>query len=167
MLRWLKIFFGDERSGEASQRLPSIGDFGAGRSGDLDANDAWTNFGGLTRAQAKEKLKSAPEVYSGDFTWMGEKAFSFYFPAIDELILESLHEGDGSSFEELIFWLVLPFRTQFGPSRLSSLEKQKPRALELCHLILQGIETWSEDFQDAEESKEEWEKTLKILCKKG
>ena len=54
--------------------------------GDLDAQSAWGNFGGLTLEEAHEKFCNVPESYYEDFTHMGANAFSYYFPVIDKYL---------------------------------------------------------------------------------
>lgn len=50
--------------------------------GDLDAQCAWRNFGGLTLEQAAAKFRERPDIYQEDFMFMGGRAFAFYFTVI-------------------------------------------------------------------------------------
>lgn len=62
--------------------LPSEHDFDP-YAGDLDAQHAWRNFGGLSLDDAYVKFCQFPEVYQEDFMFMGSRAFHYYFPVID------------------------------------------------------------------------------------
>ncbi|MBL8820867.1 MAG: hypothetical protein JNL96_20010 [Planctomycetaceae bacterium] len=62
--------------------LPTEADFDP-YGGDLDAQCAWRNFGGLTLDEATNKFRERPEIYQEDFMFMGGKAFAFYFPVVE------------------------------------------------------------------------------------
>ena len=64
---------------------PSRQDFDP-HGGDLDAREAWKNFGGLGVPEAYEKFLSAPEIHQEDFMFMGARAFAYYFPVIDRYL---------------------------------------------------------------------------------
>ncbi|CAN5520461.1 hypothetical protein BH09VER1_BH09VER1_51510 [soil metagenome] len=70
--------------------LPSEEDFDPCR-GQLDAQTAWRNFGGLQIPAAYEKFCEHPYAYQENFMFMGPRAFRFYFPVIDRFLRE--HEG--------------------------------------------------------------------------
>ncbi len=74
--------------------LPTENDFDPW-GGDLDAQLAWKNFGGLTIDAAIKKFRQNPECYQEDFMFMGGRAFAFYFPAIETYLLETPAEFDG------------------------------------------------------------------------
>ncbi len=57
--------------------------------GDLDAQCAWRNFGGLTIEEAKVKFCEHPEIHQEDFMFMGGKAFAYYYPVIDSYLRET------------------------------------------------------------------------------
>lgn len=76
--------------------LPTKGDFDPWGSGDLDAEHAWRNFGGLTLAEAHLKFRENPGYYQENFMFMGGKAFAFYFPVIEDYLSETPEmEGEG------------------------------------------------------------------------
>jgi hypothetical protein len=58
-------------------KLPTETDFDP-YQGDLDAQCAWKNFGGLTLGEAFVKFEESPETYQEDFMFMGGKAFARY-----------------------------------------------------------------------------------------
>jgi hypothetical protein len=55
-------------------------------NGDLDAQDAWRHFGGLTVEQARVKFLDNPDYFQEDFMFMGGKAFAYYFPVIEDYL---------------------------------------------------------------------------------
>jgi hypothetical protein len=65
--------------------LPTEQDFDPW-GGDLDAQCAWRNFGGLAIDRAKAKFRENPLLYQEDFMFMGTKAFAYYFPVIEEYL---------------------------------------------------------------------------------
>ncbi|HEY5792456.1 MAG TPA: hypothetical protein VIS74_04105 [Chthoniobacterales bacterium] len=71
----------------SSVPLPTERDFDP-HQGDLDAQWAWKNFGGLSLNQAYGKFLSRPEIYQEDFMFMGIRAFDYYFPVIDRYLRE-------------------------------------------------------------------------------
>lgn len=71
--------------------------------GDLDAQCAWRNFGGLSIAEALEKFREHPICYQEDFMFMGGRAFLFYFTVLDRYIREfGLTEHDDDSQAAII-----------------------------------------------------------------
>lgn len=54
--------------------------------GCLDAQIAWRNFGGRTRAEVLEAFRAHPERHQEDFQFMGPVAFLHYFPVLDEYL---------------------------------------------------------------------------------
>lgn len=81
--------------------LPTEQDFDP--YGDLDAQSAWRNFGGLTNANALKKFRENPIHYQEDFMFMGGRAFLFYFPVLDAYLREfRLTEDDDDSEAAII-----------------------------------------------------------------
>jgi hypothetical protein len=62
--------------------LPTERDFDP-YGGDLDAQCAWKDFGGLTLEQARQRFEENPLHYQEDFMFMGPRAFVYYFPVIE------------------------------------------------------------------------------------
>jgi hypothetical protein len=71
-----------------SAPLPTERDFDP-HIGDLDAQCAWKNFGGLSLKQAFELFITRPEIYQEDFMFMGCRAFDYYFPVVDRYLRET------------------------------------------------------------------------------
>ena len=90
--------------------LPTERDFDPW-SGDLDAQCAWRNFGGLTIEQAKAKFCENPLRYQEDFMFMGGKAFAYYFPVVEDY-LRSI--PDAASEDDHEAWILAHcIRNQF------------------------------------------------------
>ncbi|NLT71795.1 MAG: hypothetical protein GXX91_14050 [Verrucomicrobiaceae bacterium] len=80
----------------AEVSLPTKQDFDP-FGGDLDAQCAWRNFGGLSIADALTRFRENPIHYQEDFMFMGGRAFVFYFPVLDTFLREfrlTGHEDD-------------------------------------------------------------------------
>ncbi len=79
----------------SSEALPTEVDFDP-FGGDLDAQRAWKNFGGLTLEEAHALFLTNPLYYQEDFMFMGPRAFVDYFPVIDRYVREvtGVEEGD-------------------------------------------------------------------------
>lgn len=58
--------------------------------GNLDALEAWKEFGGLSLQEAKVKFAGNPFKYSEDFMFMGPKAFAYYLPALIDSLKTAL-----------------------------------------------------------------------------
>jgi hypothetical protein len=84
-----------------SAPLPSRSDFDS-LDGDLDAQCAWRNFGGLSMGQAYDLFLTNPLHYQEDFMFMGGRAFDYYFPVVDRYIREVTGNEDGDDCEVAI-----------------------------------------------------------------
>ena len=78
--------------------LPTEKDFDPW-DGDLDAQYAWKNFGGMTLDQAYVEFCDRPEIYTEDFAFMGPKAFSYYFPVIDRYLREISSQEEDDHYD--------------------------------------------------------------------
>jgi hypothetical protein len=76
--------------------LPTEKDFDPW-GGDLDAQSAWKNFGGLDLEQAYLKFCDNPLCYQEDFMFMGARAFQFYFPVVEKYFHEVKNDDDSVS----------------------------------------------------------------------
>src|SRR5688572_18428127 len=70
-----------------SQQLPFEREFDP-TGDDLDAQDAWRHFGGLTTEETLALFRENPIYYQEDFMFMGGRAFAFYFPVLDTFLRE-------------------------------------------------------------------------------
>ncbi len=136
--------------------LPTERDFDP-VGGDLDAQCAWKNFGGLKLEEASAKFKECPTAYQEDFMFMGGKAFAFYFPVIDQFLRKTIElppdqHGDRESW-------ILPqcIKQQFAGQALQHVLPLKQTVLELCDFMLQNIDLFAEDWPDLVELKSQWQ----------
>ncbi len=82
--------------------LPTERDFDP-YGGDLDAQCAWKNMGGLTLEQARQRFEENPLYYQEDFMWMGPRAFIFYFPVIEGYLLSTTECDD---YDDRQAWIL-------------------------------------------------------------
>ena len=128
--------------------LPTEEDFDPWR-GDLDAQWAWTNFGGLTLDAAKEKFPHHPECYQEDFMCMGGRAFAFYFPVIESYLLETPAEFAG--FDRCAWILAQGIKGQLQRENKSDVFPLIPRIQTLIQFVRQNIERF--DIDESEQSR--------------
>lgn len=110
---------------EASRlSLPTERDFDP-FDGDLDAQYAWRNFGGLSITEALTLFRENPIHYQEDFMFMGGRAFIFYFPVLDTFLREfrlTEHEDDsqaaiiGSGITAQFGWPTAPHLIAIHPA---------------------------------------------------
>jgi hypothetical protein len=86
---------------KSQENLPTKKDFDPW--GDLDAQWAWKNFGGLTIDSAYNKFCTYPETYQEDFMFMGPTAFSFYFSIIEKYMSTVQPEDE---FDDCSGWII-------------------------------------------------------------
>ncbi len=109
--------------------------------GDLDAQSAWRNFGGLTLAEAYQKFLEHPGAYSEDFMWMGDKAFVYYFPVLERYLLVTpvWSEENGSEWCQIL-GLGSAIQFQFTEESLPELLQLAPRVLVLIVQVKESID---------------------------
>ena len=76
-----------------SELLPTEADFLL-NDGGLISQDAWKNFGGLSLDAAYDKFCDRPYLYSQDFTFMGKRAFAYYYEVLDRYVREAIETLD-------------------------------------------------------------------------
>jgi hypothetical protein len=79
--------------------LPTEHDFDL-YGGNLDAQSAWRNFGGLSIADALTLFRENPIHYQEAFMFMGGCAFVFYFAVLDAFLREfrlTEHQDDSQA----------------------------------------------------------------------
>ncbi len=128
--------------------LPTEEDFDPW-GGDLDAQWAWKNFGGLTLDAAKEKFPQKPECYQENFMCMGSKAFAFYFPVIETYLLETPVEFDG--WDRCAWILALGIKGQLQRETNSVVLPLLPRIHNLIQFVRENIANFDDD--EAEQSR--------------
>lgn len=125
---------------------------------DLDGFRAWRNFGGLTVDEAYQKFCEESQMYQEDFMWMGDRAFVFYFPVIDQYIRE---EEPIFEFDEVTHILghCIGMHVSEDHVLVRSLYDQ---IVKLCHFVLQGVKNLRSD-EDRDWSPREIETVWKSL----
>ena len=133
--------------------------------GDLDAQCAWRNFGGLSLVEAIEKFRSHPEAHQEDFMHMGGKAFSYYFPVLDAFLRETVDLPE-EDIDDRQSWIIPQcIMHQFEGKNLPYVRSRKFEALELCNFMLDNIETFEGDWDPPGEIKTKWEELKSHLSK--
>ena len=116
--------------------LPTERDFDP-YGGDLDAQYAWRNFGGLTLEEANKRFRENPEVYQEDFMFMGGTAFGFYFPVIDGFLRDT---SDKFEDDDRQAWILAHcIMNQFQGEVVPEVRRLVPGVLELAEFVLTHI----------------------------
>jgi hypothetical protein len=133
--------------------LPTEHDFDP-FGGDLDAQVAWRNFGGLTLEQARMKFLEMPEVYHEDFMFMGGKAFAYYFPVIEDF-LKSVPEG-GNCDDHQAWILACGIQAHFEGEDLPHVQHLTSRVIALAEYIRGHISRFGYDEGERNKVANEW-----------
>lgn len=133
------------------QELPTERDFVP--NGDLDAQSAWKNFGGLTLEEAGAKFREAPDVHQEDFMWMGSKAFAFYFPVVDNFLRKTPEpdEADERQARILAHCLMMQFRGD-----LCYVRHLVPRVAGLADFVLAHVNLFDPHPKSGHEVEPAW-----------
>ena len=125
---------------DRSGPLPGERDFDP-YEGDLDAQVAWKNFGGLTLTEAYQRFLENPSTYAEDFMWMGDKAFVYYFPVLERYLLVTpiWSEENGSEWCQVL-GLGSAIQFQFTEESLPELLQLAPRVLPLIAQVKESID---------------------------
>ena len=133
--------------------LPTEEDFDPW-GGDLDAQWAWKNFGGLSLDEAKAKFPQKPHVYYEDFMCMGSKAFAFYFPVIETYLLETPVEFDG--YDRCAWILAHSIKCQLQGDTKSDVLALLPRIYNLIEFVRQNIARFDDDQTEQSRILQAW-----------
>lgn len=135
--------------------LPNETDFDP-YHGDLDAQCAWKNFGGLTLDEAFARFEECPETYQEDFMFMGGKAFAFYFPVIDRFLRRTIELPAGQRGDRQSWILPQCIKNQFEGREFRLVQHLRQPVLELCGFMLQNIHLFADDWSDVTEIERQW-----------
>lgn len=138
-----------------TSNLPSERDFDP-YVGDLDAQCAWLNFGGLNLEEATQRFRERPEIYHEDFMHMGGRAFDYYYPVIDRFLRETINLC-GDEIDDRQSW-ILPqcIRYQFEGKNVVYVRNRKREVLELCDFLLSNIDLFVGDWDPPCEIESQW-----------
>lgn len=122
--------------------LPTEDDFDPW-GGDLDAQGAWRNFGGLTLDAATKKFSEKAECYQEDFMFMGSRAFSFYFPVLESYLINSPVEYEG--WDRCAWILAHAIKIQLQSETRSVVLHLVPRIRSLIQFVHRNITRFDDD----------------------
>jgi hypothetical protein len=117
--------------------LPTESDFDPD-GGNLDAQDAWSEFGGLSLAQAHIRFRQVPESYQEAFMCMGGKAFAFYYPVIDSYLREASEVPEQERCGREAWILAKDIQCQFTGPDIRHVVHLKNQVLDLADFVLQN-----------------------------
>jgi len=139
---------------QEERSLPTEVDFDP-YGGDLDAQYAWKNFGGLTLNEATSKFQERPEIYQEDFMFMGGKAFAFYFPVIENYLRGVEGENDDGDDHEA--WILArAIQHQFHAKTASQVLRLAPRVVALSQYVRQNIARYGYDDDEQRKIGDAW-----------
>ena len=140
--------------------LPTEQDFDP-HGGDLDAQCAWKNFGGLTVDAAAKKFRENPGYYQEDFMFMGGKAFAFYFPVIEDYLRDLSDQYDGDDRQSWI--LAHCIKAQFDCSTENYIRRLAPRLKALSQFVRQNVDRFGDDADDQRRIADAWLELTTLL----
>jgi hypothetical protein len=133
--------------------LPAKSDFDRW-GGDLDAQCAWKNFGGLTLEQAKARFRGCPSTYQEDFMFMGGNAFAYYFPVIEDYLREVTDSETDDDHEAWI--LAHCIQNQFERDDLRQVRRLSARVLDLAEYVHTNIHLFGADDKQRRRVAQAW-----------
>jgi hypothetical protein len=142
--------------------LPTKDDFVPWGPGDLDAENAWRSFGGLTLAEARQKFRENPAYYQEDFMFMGGKAFAFYFPVIEDYLRES-PEVEGGYGDREAWILAKGIQSQFETKTASYVAPLAERIVALSKFIQANIVSFGDDEEERQRVSDAWRELDALL----
>jgi hypothetical protein len=128
------------------KQLPTEHDFDP-YGGDLDAQWAWRNFGGVSLDSAIKKFREKPDCYQEDFMSMGGAAFAYYFPAIETYLLETPETYGGD--DRCVWILAHCIKNQFQMKTNTYVLPLIPRIQNLIQYVRKNVDR----FEDEESGK--------------
>jgi hypothetical protein len=133
--------------------------------GDLDAQCAWRNFGGLTLEEAHAKFEECPESYQEDFMFMGGKAFAFYYPVIEQFLRETVTIPENERGDRQSWILPQCIKNQLEGRGKSYVLPLKDAILDLCAFMIENICLFADDWSDPVEIENQWRDLRQLLLK--
>jgi len=143
-----------------STALPTQADFDPW--GDLDAQWAWRNFGGLTLDQAHAKFQENPLWYQEDFMFMGLRAFAYYFPVIDHHLRNVPENHDGGDDHQA--WILAhAIMQQFEVAHLPILKTLAPAIRDLAAYVQQMIHRFGTTATEQMRVADAWKQVMEQI----
>lgn len=151
-----------KHSRRAASTLLKYNDFNPWGYGAFDADRAWSNFGGLTLAEAHSKFRDRPDVHQEDFMFMGGKAFAFYFPVIEEYLRELPTEGEEDNDRQE--WIIAKgIQLQFESDDPHHVLHLADRVIALSSLIQKNIHRFGNYEADRIRITEAWQELRDLV----
>jgi len=142
-----------------STKLPTKDDFDP-YGGDLDAESAWREFGGMTLDQAYQHFLSNPLCHQEDFMFMGPVAFCYYFPVIER----HLHAFRIECEEEHEAWILAhALMTQLENLGVASNLELVKRIGRLADYVIKHIHHFETDPDEQSRILKAWHKLREFL----
>lgn len=147
-----------------SELLPTEIDFDP-YGGDLDAQCAWKNFGGLTHEEARRKFEEAPEIHQEDFMFMGPRAFVYYFPVIEGFLFSTTNCDEWDDRQAWILAHVI--RQQVTNDMTGQVTKLVPRMRSLANFVRSSIGLFAATSHDRQRIDDAWAEVENELAKQS
>lgn len=132
--------------------LPSETDFDP-YGGNLDAQCAWKNFGGLTRSEAYARFLENPCYYQEDFMFMGGAAFVYYFPVIERFLLEAVESDEPEDREAWILAKGISIQLCASAHKIQQLS---PRIFALAKHVRSNLRHYSAEEEERQSIDTAW-----------
>jgi len=136
--------------------LPTKSDFNPWGPDALDAEYAWTNFGGLTLQEAHAKYQEEPHIYQEDFMFMGGKAFAFYFPVVEDH-LRGVPNAENQGDDHQSWILAKGIQNQFHADTAQHVLHLADRIIALSHFIRRNIRRFGDDDEERDRIAGAWQ----------
>jgi hypothetical protein len=113
-------------------------------------------FGGLTPDEAAAKFRECPMTYQEDFMFMGPKAFTFYFPAIETFLFDTKAE-EADEYDDRQAWILshcIQNQLAAGGSEVAHLT---PRFLALSRFVRENVAWFTTDTGEQQRIRSAWQ----------
>jgi len=142
--------------------LPTERDFDPW-NGNLDAQCAWTNFGGLTLEEAKARFRKNLMVYQEDFMFMGGKAFAYYFPVVEDYLQDV---PDADNYDDHEAWILAHcIGAQINGDNLAHVRHLAPRVTDLADFVLTNIRRFGADNREGQRVAGAWTELVRQVTR--
>lgn len=133
----------------ADETLPTYGDFDPW-NGHPDALWAHGIFGGLTIPEAIQKYRERPDVYQEAFMFMGDKAFAYYFPVLEDFVYSCPDlTCEKEDWEDPCAWILAHgIKAHFDGSGHQAVQHLAERIIELARFVQNNLHRFEPDSLD-------------------
>ena len=132
-------------------------------NGDLDAQCAWKNFGGVTLDEAEARFRENPLYYQEDFMFMGGVAFAYYFPVVENY-LRGVPDAD--NYDDHQSWILAKcIEAQFDDKNLAFVRHLAPRVTDLADFVLVNIRRFGGDDRERQRVADAWRELVREVTR--